>query len=431
MTKKIARELEARGKPINVAIAGAGWFGSGLAKELFRIPGMEPRALIDRNIDRAVEAYLRIGVDGRDIAVVNEVREMGLAQDAGKYLVFSSFDFIKELRNADLVYEATGDLLGGAQAAVCAFEAGIDFVTVNAEMEATIGLRLANLAKERGIIYSNSDGDQPGVLAGMLDEILFFGFEPRVVGNCKNFLNQYQTPAGVQSVIPKGIDAVKACCYADGSKQSAELATLGNAYGYWPLKQGMYGPITSKQDLISTFDRLVDLDSLDRGHIDFTTGTNLPDQGAAVFIVAYSSDPMVRANMKWVQMGNGPCYLFFRDHHLGAIEAPSTIAEVTLFRQPTLVPEGRYVEVIAVAKRDISPGQELDGIGGYDCYGIVERADTAEKDNRLPIGLAEFATATREIPKDTLITYEMVALRENLVVRLRREQDRLPLPQVF
>ncbi len=73
-------------------------------------------------------------------------------------------------------------------------------------------------------------------------------------------------------------------------------------------------------------------------------------------------------------------------------------------------------------------GQKLDGIGGYDCYGEVERADITAKERLLPIGLAEFATVKKKIPKDTPLTYDMVELSDNIVMKLKKEQDQLPLP---
>ncbi|MBW2983758.1 hypothetical protein KY361_01440 [Candidatus Woesearchaeota archaeon] len=427
MYKLITQKLKEREKPINVAIVGCGWYGSGVAKELHRIPGMLPKVLINRTIEKAVAAFLEMGINKNDIAVVHNSKELSLAQNSAKYIAFSDFELIKELKGIDVIFEATGNILAGAKAALDSIEAGIHFVTINSEMDATIGLRLANLAAEKGIVYSNSDGDQPGCLARMLNEVIAWGFEPRIVGNCKEFFDMYQTPLGVKPFVPKGQDAFKICSYTDGTKQSFELAVVGNAFGYHPLKRGMYGPRTLKKDLIKTFDDLVNLKSLKGGHIEYTLGTCEPNQGGPVFIIACSEDPRLKADMKLLKKGEGPHYLFFRDHHLCSIETPSTIAEVDLFNIPTLSPKGRYVDAVAIAKRDLKPGQKLDGIGGYDCYGVVERADITAKESLLPIGLVGFATVKKKIPKDTPITYDMVDVSDSLIVKLRKEQDQLPL----
>jgi len=414
-------------KPINVAVVGCGWYGSGVVRGLHRLPSIHPKILIDKIIDRAIATYLEIGIKKDDIAIVQKSEELNKVQDSAKYIIFSDINLIKELKNIDVVFEATGNILAGAQAALNSIEAGINFVTVNSEMDATIGLILANRAKEKGIVYSNSDGDQPGVLARMINQVTAWGFEPRIVGNCKEFLDMYQTPSGVKPYVPKGYDAFKICSYTDGTKQSFELAVVGNAFGYTPLKRGMYGPKTLKKDLIKTFDDLVDLKSLEGGHIEYTLGTCEPNQGGPIFIIAYTKDKRLKEVMKYLKKGPGPFYLFFRDYHLCSIETPSTIVEVALFNVPTLSPKGKYVDVIAVAKRDLKSGKKLDRIGGYDCYGVVERADVTAKERLLPIGLAEFATAKKKIPKDTPITYDMVEISDNLVVELRKKQDQLTL----
>ncbi len=295
-------------------------------------------------------------------------------------------------------------------------------------MDAAVGLRVANIAKKRGVLYSNSDGDQPGVLARMIDEVTSWGFEPKIVGNCKAFLDVHQNPTGVKPFVPSHQDGHMVCGMADGTKQSIEMAVLGNAYGYYPSKRGMYGSTTTKNTLIKTFDDLVGLKSLKGTYVDFVMGINGVDQGAGVFIVAHRDTPHTKDDMKFLKKGDGPFYLFFRDHHLCYFETLPSIAEAVLFGMPTFFAKGRYVDVMSVAKRDLEPGQKLDGIGGYDCYGLVERAEIVAENKFLPVGLAGFSTINKKIPKDTPITYDAVELSDNLVVKLRREQEQLPLP---
>jgi len=187
----------------------------------------------------------------------------------------------------------------------------------------------------------------------------------------------------------------------------------------------MYGPETKKSDLIATFDRRVNLRSLDGGHIDYTLGTTEPNMGGPVFVVAYTQDDRLQAEMAHYKKGQGPFYLFFRDHHIGSIEAPATIAEAVLFGSAALCPKVWCSEVITLAKKDLKAEKRLDIMGGYDYYGLAERADIAHAEKILPIGLAEFATLTRDVKKDGVITFEDVDLEDNLATRLRQEQDAL------
>lgn len=423
----IIKKLKQRKKPINVAIVGSGWFGGGLARELYRIDGVNPKVLIDKDPDKAVATYLELGINKDEIAIIRSSKELMSVRNPSKYIVFSEIGLIKELKNIDVVYEATGDILGGAKAALISIDKGIPFVSANFEMDATIGLRVANLAKEKGVLYSNSDGDQPSVLARMIDEATTWGFEPKIVGNCKAFLDVHQNPTGVRPFVPSHQSAHMVCGMADGTKQSIEMAVLGNARGYYPLKRGMYGPTTTKQGLIKAFDDLVNLRSLEGTYVDFVFGIKGVDQGGGVFVIAHKDSPHTKEDMKFLKKGEGPFYLFFRDHHLCYLEAVSTIAEAVLFNISTFFPKGRYIDVMSVAKRDLAPGQKLDGIGGHDCYGEVERAEIAAKEKFLPVGLAKFATVTKNVHRDAPITYDAVALDDNIVVEIRREQEKMPL----
>ena len=422
----IKERLNALKKPINVAIVGCGWFGGGLARELYRIKGVNPRALIDKFPEKCVKAYLESGVKKGDIALVKDLRELKQAENKGKYIVFSDLGLLKDLKNIDVICEATGDIISGAETALISIEKRIPLVSANFEMDATVGLRLAQLAKEKGVLYSNSDGDQPSVLARMIDEVTTWGFEPKIAGNCKAFMDVHQDPIGVKPFVPSHQDAHMVCGMADGTKQSIEMAVLGNAKGYYPLKRGMYGPTATKRDLIKTFDDLVNLKSLKGTYVDFVFGITGVDQGAGVFLIAHRDTPHTQEDMKFLKKGEGPFYLFFRDHHLCHFEAISSIADVTLFNTSTFFPKGRYVDVISIAKRNLKAGQKLDGIGGYDAYGIVERADVTAQEKILPIGLAEFATVNKNISKDTPITYSDVDLSDNLICKLRREQEKYP-----
>jgi len=427
MYNLLKRELEKRQEPIRVCIVGCGWFGSGLIRELFRTPGLEPRVIITKTIDKAVSLYNNLGIDKQDIVVVNNPSDLTLISH-NKYIVSPNLDLIKYLGDIDVVYEATGDILAGAQSAMNSFEISKPFVTINFEMDSLIGLILSRIANEKGLMYSCSDGDQPGVLARMIHEITAWGFKPKISGSCKGFLDYYQTPKGVEPFVPSNQDIKKICSFADGSKQSCEMVSLGNAFGFFPLKRGMYGPKTiSKQELIRTFFSVMDLDSKENSYVDFIMGLDGVDQGAGVFIIAHKEGPGVKEDLRYLKKGLGPYYLFFRDHHLCYLEAISSIAEAVLFKIPTFHSKGRFSDVIAIAKRDLEGGKRLDGIGGYDCYGLIEKVDITSKENLLPLGLAEYATLKQSIPKDTPITYDMVELDDNLVVRLRKEQDKLPI----
>jgi len=423
----LREKLQERPTPVRVAVVGCGWLGSRMLRELARIHNLEPALVATRSTDRAIAAFERLGIAPADVSVVSDAAGLAAAQASQRPIVCTDVRVVGDVQGIDVVFEATGDVLAGAEAATAALDGGMHVITMSSELDATLGVSLARRAREAGVVYSSADGDQPAVLGRLLRELEFKGFRPRLAGNCKAHLDLHQTPEGVRPFVGTGQNPYKICSFTDGSKQSTELASLANAFGFSVLRRGALGPSTTKRRLIETFDELVDLASLDGGYVDYTMGSTEPAQGGPVFVVAHRGEPEAREELKYLKEGTGPFYLFFSDHHLCHFEAASTIAEAALFGVATLRPIGRFVEAMAVAKRDLHPGRKLDGIGGFDCYGVVETAETAAQEGLLPIGLSDYVVMRKRVPKNEPVTYDDVELLENLAVSLRREQDRLPL----
>ena len=424
----LATALAGRPQPLRLAIVGCGWFGRGIARELLRRRNVRLLGLFVRRDLARAEALLRdlalMGGPTRSIHRLSGPRE-DRAQEA--CLVSSDLQAIGDLKALDVVVDASGDMAAGARAAVTAAECGAHFVTVGAEMDATIGLRLAQFAADHGVVYSVCDGDQPGVLARMIHETRFLGFEVKLAGCGKEYLDIYQTPDGARRYCGDTQNPRKVCSFADGSKQGAELTVVANGFGLRPLVRGMHGPTTQKHSIVATFENLARLSERTGGYVDYTLGSVEPEQGAPVFVIAAHTHEAVQADMRYLKKGNGPLYLFFRDHHLCHFEAASSVLEAVLFQQPTLAATGRYADLVAVAKRDLPAGRRLDGMGGFDCYGVVERAETAAAYGLLPLGLAEFATLEQPVAKDEPIPRAAVDLADNEATRLRGELEQLPL----
>jgi predicted homoserine dehydrogenase-like protein len=407
---------------IKVAVVGAGWFGSGLVREIYRWPGIIPRLVIDKAVDKAALALIKSGVLKNEIIQVSSPQEYNSLPLNGHYVVSDNTEIIRYLKGIDVIYEATGDIELGAKTALWAIEQGIHFITVNAEMDGTVGYILSRFAKQKNIVYSNSDGDQPGVLATMINEIKLLGFDIVVAGNCKGFIDYHKTPADIKDWVREGHNPRRVTSFTDGTKQSLELTVLANASGLVPDKRGMHGPITSKEKLVDDFVKIISRE----GIVDYVMGINGINQGAGVFVVAKRDDKIVLKDMDYLKKGNGPYYLFFRDHHLCYFEAPKSIADAVLFNIPTIDPKSKVADTFAVAKRDLKRGEKLDGIGGYMVYGLIDRAEIIREQNLLPIGLSEHAILTRNVDRDIPISYDMVDFpKDNMVLELRKQEDNI------
>ena len=209
--------------------------------------------------------------------------------------------------------------------------------------------------------------------------------------------------------------------FTDGTKMNIELNVVCNAANLVPARRGMVGVKTDLKSALVDFQKSGAL--IDHGTVDYTLAG---DFAGGVFVIARAEHPeMVKPYLRYLKMGDGPYYLFFRPYHLCHIETPLSAAEAVLYREPTIAPIGKPVaHTVAIAKRDLKAGETLDGIGGYTCYGQLETAENAV--GMLPMGLAEDVVLTRDVAQDEPIQIDAVALDESrLLVKLWREQERV------
>jgi len=113
--------------------------------------------------------------------------------------------------------------------------------------------------------------------------------------------------------------------------------------------------------------------------------------------------------------------LLFREYHLCGVETPLSIAQAALLGATSGAPrETPTAEVLAYAKRDLHPGDTLDGSGGRLVYGLIDRAEAASADGVLPLGLAYGATVREPVAADQPIPMRAVsAIGDSFVARLR------------
>ena len=207
--------------------------------------------------------------------------------------------------------------------------------------------------------------------------------------------------------------------FADGTKLSLEATTLANATGFKVRQPGMEGRrLAHVRDLLDLYDPK---ELLDQGIVEYVLGA---EPGSGAFVVGYNDDPMLMPYMSYFKMGDGPLYMFYRPFHLTHLEAPLSVARAVLFGDAAIAPQGAPVcEVATFAKRDLETGEELDGIGGYNCYGLIDNLEDARRGDVLPIGLAAGARLTRAVGADQPISNADVELPQGrLVDKLRAQQ---------
>jgi predicted homoserine dehydrogenase-like protein len=154
--------------------------------------------------------------------------------------------------------------------------------------------------------------------------------------------------------------------------------------------------------------------------VEYTTGNVAP----GVFVIITTDDPAIHDEMKFVAMGPGPYYMLYRPYHLTSIETPISVAEAVVYGEPTLVSDRMISEVVAIAKRDLEPGQVLDTIGGFDFYNRIYKYEDAKEAKGVPMGLTPGGTVLKPIKQDEMITYDNFAPDPTrFAYKLRQLQD--------
>lgn len=408
------------GNPIRVALVGAGYMGRGIALQIEKhITGMRLVAISNRTLSKAERAYTEAGV--KSIRKAESVTVMENSVAMGKYTITDNAMLVCQARGIDAIIEATGDVEFSALVAVEAIKNRKHIILMNAELDATVGPILKVYADRAGVVITNADGDQPGVMMNLFRFVRSIGYHPVLVGNIKGLQDYYRTPETQKRFAAEhNITPEMATSFADGTKISMENAVVANATGFNVGKRGMYGPKCGHvKEAVNLFPRD---QLLNGGLVDYILGA---EPGSGVFVLGYNEHPIRQDYMKYYKMGDGPFYVFYTPYHLPHLEVPLTVARAVLFHDAAVAPlAGPVCDVITIAKRDLKAGEILDGIGGFTCYGMIENSSVCEAQNMLPMGLSEGCRLKQDIRKDQGIVYDDVELpKARLCDKLRTEQN--------
>jgi predicted homoserine dehydrogenase-like protein len=426
MNTKLAQH-EVDGRPIGVALIGAGQMGKDIAAQFGEMTGVRLWVIVDLTMETAREAF-DFDTNHPEVVETNNLIEAELAVKAGRRIASTDYRLAVRLGDVQSVIDATGSPEMGSRITMeCVFYKK-HVVMMNVECDITIGPILRKLCEQAGIVYSLTAGDEPGAIVELWRFAQSMGFQIVAAGKGKNNpLDIYANPgqdewvdkARVRNMNPKMLVE-----FVDGSKTMIEMAAVANATGLVPDVRGMHGPRCLVKDLTRVFA----LESqggvlTQQGVVDYANG----DVHPGVFVIVTTDNQRIKDGLIQRDMGNGPNYLLYRPYHLCSIETPLTAVQSVLYGESTAHPMfGLTAECITVAKRDIVAGETLDGIGEYCYRASIDLHSTAKTGNMLPVGLAKGARMIKDVLRDSVITYDMVQLPDDSVLlQLRRLQDTL------
>lgn len=425
MNKRL-KKLSTEDKDIKVGIIGAGKMGKGLVSQMSRIKGMIPALVVNRNIEKAINALLSAGISKEDILVSNSISDINAAIKKGKFVASEYMDVVAKIDEIQAVVDATGVPETGAIIALDAIKNNKHIIMLNVEADSVVGPILYKLAESAGVVYTGTAGDEPGAVMELYDFAVGLGFDVLAIGKGKN--NPIDFSANPDTVykeaIKKELKPQMLAGFIDGTNTMIELNCMANATGFVPDIRGCHG-IESNIDELKYHLRLKEEGGVLNSYniVEYVKGI-----APGVFAIFTTNLEEIHNQLEYLNMGSGPNYCLYRPYHLTSLETPLTIYEACINKEASIAPNcGLVADTVIVAKKDLKAGDRLDCIGGYTVYGSIERHEIAKAEKLVPIGLInEKSTMKKDVRKGEYITYDMVSLDEStLLYKLRCQQEDL------
>ena len=431
---------ESQGRPIRIGVIGAGTFGTQIVAQTCRMQGMRVSALAELDLERARRALALGGIQGERVceaetssAINDAIRNDSAAITADASLLMES--------EIDVVIEATGHVNAGTAHACQAIEAKKHVVMVTVEADVVVGHLLKQKADAAGVMYSMAYGDEPALACELWDWASSLGFRVVAAGKGTRFLPSFRkyNPDDVADQYGFTGDDYNAQMFGsflDGTKHAIEMAALSNATGLVPDVRGMHFP---SPDLREIPDVLCSTDKggiLNQEGVVEAVSAIRPDlsevernlRGGLYAVIdaptGFSIDSLASYGeiIGMITGAKSNYAMIYRPQHFIGHEMPITAARMMIFGQTCGAAITKTADVLAAAKRPLVPGDVLDGEGGFTVYGLIDRADTAQREHLVPMGLTQGATVIQNIPEDGMITYDNVNVADSLPFRLLQEE---------
>ncbi len=433
-------ERATRGRPVRVGLIGAGKFGSMILSQAQRIEGLHVVAITDLSVSSARESCRRVGWPEERYGS----RSAGEAVTTGATFITDDVTAMLSCPEIDCVIEATGHPLAGARHALACIEYGKHVVMVNVEADVMVGPILAAKAREKGLVYSMAYGDQPALICELVDWVRACGFELTAAGKGMNFEPRYRysTPDTVwglfgwteEEVARDKLNPKLYNSFTDGTKAAIEMAAVANGTGLDCPENGLAFPPAGLHDLARVFRPASDGGRMDGPGLVDIAASQEPDGREVVNNIRYGVFVTFKAHSEYArncfkQYGlltdpSGWYASMWRPFHLIGLEASVSVLSAVLRGEATGSSKEFRGDAVATAKKDMQPGEMLDGEGGYAVWANAIPAHRSLALRALPIGLAHHVRLKRPVRKDQIVSYDDVDLVEDRdVVALRQEME--------
>ena len=420
------KQRAADGKPIRVGLIGAGKFGSMYLSQIPRTPGVHLVGIADLSPSAARANLARVGWD----PARTEAASLDSAMKDGDTHITEDWKSVVTHPGIDVVVECTGHPIAAVDHCLEAFAHGKHVVNVTVEADAFGGPLLARKAAEAGVVYSLAFGDQPAMICDLVDWARTCGFPVVAAGRGHKWLPHFcestpETVWGNYGLTPEkaergGLNPKMFNSFLDGSKPAIESTAVANATGLGVPSNGLLYPPASVEDIPYVTRPISEGGVLERKGMVEVISSLEPDGRKIPYDIRMGVWVTVEAETDYIKNcfeeynahtdPSGRYFTLYKRWHLIGLEVGLSVASVALRGEPTGVATGWRADVVATAKRDLKPGELLDGEGGYTVWGKLMPADTSVKLGGVPLGLAHDVKVVRPVAKGHIVTWADVAM---------------------
>ena len=430
----------AENRPIRIGLIGAGKFGSMYLAQIPRTPGVHLVGIADLSPDNARTNLARVGWEAERLTASS----LDDAVKHGTTHVGDDWQSLVRHPAVDVIVECTGSPLHAVDHILEAFANRKHVVNVTVEADAFCGPLLATRAQLAGVVYSLAFGDQPALICDLVDWARTCGFPVVAAGRGHKWLPHFsestpETVWGYYGLTPEqaergGLNPKMFNSFLDGSKPSIESTAVSNATGLGVPSNGLLYPPASVEDIPYVTRPISEGGVLERkGMVEVissleTDGRKIPyDIRMGVWVTVEAETDYIKNCFEEYNAHTDPSgryFTLYKRWHLIGLEVGVSVASVALRNEPTGVAIGWNADVVATAKRDLKPGDMLDGEGGYTVWGKLLPAATSKRMGGVPLGLAHGVKVIRPVAKGQSLTWDDVAMDTSThAYQIRREME--------
>lgn len=427
------------GKQVKIGIIGAGKFTTMFLAQAIQTRGFHIVALGDLVLNRAKESLVKAGFPEEQIC-----NEFDKAVSSKGTWITEDGEAISNIEQLDVLVEATGNPESGVLHSLNAFDNSTSVVLVTVEADVLCGPMLAKIAHEKGVILSMAYGDQPALICELIDRVKTSGFKVVCAGKGTKYLPEYHesTPDTVwdfyglseDEAIKGNLNPKMFNSFLDGTKSSIEMAAVSNSENLIVPKAGLSFPSIGVSKLAEELGKMSLVQSNQGGIVEVVSsmnrdGTEILDHlRFGVYVVFKASTEYVKRCFYEYGISTSPDSEFaaiWRPVHLIGLELGVSIASVHFDKRPIGSSRNFVGDVVAVAKRDLTIGEYLDGEGGETVWGRLIPSNDSIHSNALPIGLSHNAKVIRNIKRGEILSWKDVnILNTSKAFHLRKKMEK-------